>query len=433
MDYKVKDVTLASKGGNLVRWARDHMPVLAEVRKRFSQEKPLENIVVGACLHVTKETAVLIETLLEGGAKVALCASNPLSTQDEVAAYLASIGVNVYAWRGMNFDEYYEAIGKVISKSPYITIDDGADLVSTVHKLRYGERSRDIEIVKKVLGETPKINIVGGTEETTTGVIRLRVLAREGKLLYPIIAVNDAYTKFLFDNRYGTGQSTIDGILRATNVLLAGKVVVVAGYGWCGRGIAMRARGMGAHVIITEVNPLRALEAVMDGFTVMPMNEACKIGDVFITATGNINVIRGEHMLKMKSGAILANSGHFNVEINLDDLEAITKEKREIRQSVVEHVLINDKKVYLLAEGRLVNLVAAEGHPSEVMDMSFANQALSVEYLVKRGKELKPSVHPVPKEIDEEVAKLKLRSMGISIDELTEEQRKYLESWEMGT
>jgi len=431
--YKVKDIALAEKGSSLVKWARDHMPVLAEIRKRFSQERPLAGLTIGACLHVTKETAVLVETLLEGGAKVALCASNPLSTQDEVAAYLASIGVNVYAWRGMDFNGYYEAIGNVLSKYPDITIDDGADLVSTLHKLRYAESSKEVDVVKRTLGAIPDFKVIGGTEETTTGVVRLRALAREGKLLYPIIAVNDAYTKFLFDNRYGTGQSTIDGILRATNILLSGKIVVVAGYGWCGRGIAMRARGMGANVVVTEVSPIRALEAVMDGFTVMPMSEACKIGDIFITATGNINVIRGEHVLKMKDGAILANSGHLNVEINLNDLETITKEKREIRPNVVEHLLINDKKIYLLAEGRLVNLVAAEGHPSEVMDMSFANQALSVEYLAKKGRELSPQVYPVPREIDEEVARLKLKSMGISIDELTEEQKKYLESWEAGT
>jgi len=433
VDFKVRDISLAERGSNLVKWARDHMPVLAETRRRFKQEKPLEGITIGACLHVTKETAVLIETLLEGGARVSLCASNPLSTQDEVAAYLASIGVKVYAWRGMDFEGYYEAIGRVLSKSPDITIDDGADLVSTIHKLTYGESSKEVEVVKKVLGVVPSFKVVGGTEETTTGVTRLRALAREGKLLYPIIAVNDAYTKFLFDNRYGTGQSTIDGMLRATNVLIAGKVVVVAGYGWCGKGVAMRARGMGARVVVTEVDPIKALEAVMDGFTVMPMSEASKTGDIFITVTGDINVIRGEHMLKMKDGAILANSGHFNVEINLEDLEAITREKREIRPYVTEHVLVNGKKLYLLAEGRLVNLVAAEGHPSEVMDMSFANQALCVEYLVKQGRELAPHVHPVPREIDEEVARLKLKSMGVEIDSLTEEQRAYLESWKVGT
>lgn len=433
MDFKVRDLSLAERGSYLVKWARDHMPVLAEIRRRFREEKPLDGIVVGACLHVTKETAVLVETLTDGGAKVALCASNPLSTQDEVAAYLASKGINVYAWRGMDFEGYYEAIGRVLSKLPTITIDDGADLVSTLHKLSFGESSKEIEIVKNVLGTTPSFSVVGGTEETTTGVMRLRALMREGKLLYPIIAVNDAYTKFLFDNRYGTGQSTIDGILRATNVLISGKVVVVAGYGWCGRGVAMRARGMGARVVVTEVNPIRALEAVMDGFEVMPMSEACKIGDIFITVTGNISVIRGEHMLKMKDGAVLANSGHFNVEINLEDLEAITREKIEIRPNVTEHVLMNSKKLYLLAEGRLVNLVAAEGHPSEVMDMSFANQALSVEYLAKKGKELAPCVYPVPREIDEGVAKLKLKSMSIEIDSLTEEQKAYLESWKIGT
>ncbi|MEM4577118.1 MAG: adenosylhomocysteinase [Candidatus Nezhaarchaeales archaeon] len=433
MSFRVKDPSLADKGALLVEWARDHMPVLAEIRRRFGRERPLEGLTVGACLHVTKETAILVETLLEGGAKVALCASNPLSTQDEVAAYLASIGVSVYAWRGMDFEGYYEAIGSVLSKDPDLTIDDGADLVSTIHKLSLGETSKEIEVVKRVLGHAPKFKVIGGTEETTTGVMRLRALMREGKLLYPIVAVNDAYTKFLFDNRYGTGQSTIDGVLRATNVLMAGKVVVVAGYGWCGKGVAMRARGMGAHVIVTEVDPVKALEAVMDGFTVMPMSEACKHGDIFITVTGDANVIRGEHMLKMKDGAILANSGHFNVEINLNDLEAITREKKEIRPNVVEHVLVNGKKLYLLAEGRLVNLVAAEGHPSEVMDMSFANQALSVEYLAKRGKDLAPCVYPVPKEIDIEVAKLKLKSMGIKIDVLTEEQKTYLESWKVGT
>ena len=432
MEYKVKDIGLASAGEGLVKWARDHMPVLMNIRRRFREEKPLSGLVVGACLHVTKETAVLVETLMEGGAKVALCASNPLSTQDEVAAYLASIGVNVYAWRGMDFEGYYEAIGRVLASAPRITVDDGADLVSTLHKIKLGEPSREVEVVKSVVS-TPSMNVIGGTEETTTGVIRLRALARDGKLLYPIIAVNDAYTKFLFDNRYGTGQSTIDGILRATNVLLAGKVFVVAGYGWCGRGIAMRARGMGANVIVTEVNPLRALEAVMDGFTVTTMDEASRVGDIFVTATGDINVIRGEHMLKMKDGAILANSGHFNVEININDLEAISKSKREIRPNVVEYTLVNGKRIYLLAEGRLVNLAAAEGHPSEVMDMSFANQALSIEYLAKKGHTLKPDVYSVPKEIDEEVARLKLESMGVKIDKLTEEQRKYLESWEAGT
>ncbi|MDI9620140.1 MAG: adenosylhomocysteinase [Candidatus Nezhaarchaeota archaeon] len=433
MSYRVKDIALAERGRSLVAWARDHMPVLSRVREMFSSEKPLSGARIGACLHVTKETAVLVEALMEGGATVALCASNPLSTQDEVAAYLASIGVHVYAWRGMSSEEYYEAIGKVLSKAPHITIDDGADLVSTLHKLKYGEGSQELKIVEKIVGGDHIPKVIGGTEETTTGVVRLRSLAEEGKLLYPIIAVNDAYTKFLFDNRYGTGQSTIDGILRATNTLLCGKTFVVAGYGWCGRGIALRARGMGANVVVTEVNPLRALEAVMDGFTVKSMVEACRVGDIFVTATGNINVIRGEHILKMKDGAILANSGHFNVEINLNDLEVITKEKREIKANIAEHVLINGKKVYVLAEGRLVNLVAAEGHPSEVMDMSFANQALSVEYLVKRGRELRPAVYSVPKEIDEEVARLKLESMNVKIDELTEEQKKYLGSWKLGT
>ena len=415
-NFKVKDLDLASKGELLIEWASMHMPVLGKIKKRFEREKPLSGLTIGACLHVTKETAVLVGTLMAGGAKVALCGSNPLSTQDEVAAALAQKGAKVYAWRGETTEEYYWCIEQVIAHEPDITMDDGADLVSTIH-------AKKQELLPK---------IKGGTEETTTGVNRLKAMEKRGDLKYPIIAVNDAYTKFLFDNRYGTGQSTIDGILRATNILLAGKNFVVCGYGWCGRGLALRARGMGANVIVTEVNPLKALEAVMDGFRVMPIEKAAEIGDIFVTTTGNINVIRGEHMLKMKNGAILANSGHFNVEINLKDLEKIKKAKRTIKPNLEEYTLQNGKKIYLLSEGRLVNLAAAEGHPSEVMDMSFSNQALCVEYLAKRER-LPPKVYSVPREIDEAVAKLKLEAMGIQIDALTEEQKQYLESWEMGT
>ncbi|MGQ9529934.1 MAG: adenosylhomocysteinase [Candidatus Bathycorpusculaceae bacterium] len=415
-DFKVKDTSLASKGHLQIEWASKHMPVLNQIKERFSKEKPLKNLTLGACLHVTKETGVLVEAFLDGGAKVALCGSNPLSTQDEVAAALTEKGVKVFAWRGQTTEEYYWCIEQVINHKPTITLDDGADLVGTIHSKRTEALS----------------NVKGGTEETTTGVLRLRAMEKTGTLKYAIIAVNDAYTKYLFDNRYGTGQSTIDGILRTTNVLLAGKNFVVCGYGWCGRGIAMRAQGMGANVIITEVNPLRALEAAMNGFRIMPIAEAAKIGDIFITATGNINVIRKEHMEKMKNGAILANSGHFNVEINIKDLEEIAASKRTIRPNLEEYTLKDGRKLYLLAEGRLVNLASAEGHPSEVMDMSFANQALCVEYLAKNEK-LPPKVYEVPKEVDESVARLKLNSMKIKIDELTDEQKKYLATWEMGT
>jgi len=415
-NYKVKNLNLAEKGRLLIEWASRHMPVLNQIKARFEKEKPLEDIKIGACLHVTKETAVLVETLHAGGADVALCGSNPLSTQDEVAAALAKSGVKVYAWRNETTEEYYWCVNKVIDEEPMITLDDGADLVSTIHSTR-NEALR---------------NIIGGTEETTTGVIRLRALAKEGRLKYPIIAVNDAYTKYLFDNRYGTGQSTIDGILRATSILLAGKNFVVCGYGWCGRGIALRAKGMGAKVIVTEVNPLRALEAVMEGFQVMPLEEAAEIGDIFITATGNLHVIRKEHMLKMKDGAIVGNSGHFNVEINIPDLEEISVSKRSVRPNLEEYLLNNGRRIYLLAEGRLVNLASAEGHPSEVMDMSFSNQALCVEYMAKKPS-LEPQVYPVPSEIDEMVARLKLKGLGIKIDEMTEEQKSYLLSWEAGT
>lgn len=415
-NFKVKDLNLAEKGGLLVEWASRHMPVLGQIRERFEREKPLEGFKIGACLHVTKETAVLVETLKAGGAEIALCGSNPLSTQDEVASAIAKWGVNVYAWRGETTEEYYWCINKVIDRTPMITLDDGADLVGTIHT----SRREALETVK------------GGTEETTTGVIRLRAMEKEGALKYPIIAVNDAYTKYLFDNRYGTGQSTIDGILRATNILLAGKKFVVCGYGWCGRGLALRARGMGANVIVTEVNSLRALEAVMDGFQVMPLREAAGIGDIFVTVTGNVHVIRKEHILKMTDGAIIANSGHFNVEISIPDLEEISSSKRNIRPNLEEYALNDGRRIYLLAEGRLVNLASAEGHPSEVMDMSFSNQALCMEYLAKKPK-MEPKVYSVPKEIDEVVAYLKLKGMNIRVDEMTEEQKRYVSSWEAGT
>jgi len=418
MEYDVKNTDLASKGKMKIEWAASKMRVLGKIKERFLREKPLKGIKISACLHVTSETANLIDTLKSAGAKIRLCASNPLSTQDEVAASLVKdYEIEVFAVRGEDKDTYYKHIHKVLQLEPDITMDDGADLVSTIH-------SENPEFVSKILG---------GTEETTTGVIRLRSLERENKLKYPIIAVNDADTKHLFDNRYGTGQSTIDGILRATNYLLAGSTFVVCGYGWCGRGIAMRARGMGARVVVCEVNPLRALEAVMDGFWVMPLKEACPLGDIFVTSTGDRDVIRKEHFLLMKDGALVANSGHFNVEINLDDLAEIAIDKREIRKNVEEFKLKDGRKINLLAQGRLVNLAAAEGHPSMVMDMSFANQALCCEYLGKEGKNLQKKVYKVPVEIDEKVAVLKLESMGIKIDELTEDQKRYLSSWEIGT
>ncbi len=417
LKYHIKDLSLAPEGKKKTEWASQEMPVLKLIRERFAKEKPLQGIRISGCLHITSETANLALTLKAGGAEVVLCASNPLSTQDEVAAYLVEEGISVFAIRGEDRETYYRHIHAALDHCPHITIDDGADLVSTLHK----ERTHLLE------------GVIGGTEETTTGVIRLRAMARDGALHYPIIAVNDALTKYLFDNRYGTGQSTIDGILRATNVLLAGKTFVVAGYGWCSRGIAMRARGMGAKVIITEVNPLRALEALMDGYWVMPMREAARIGDIFVTATGDINVIDREHFLVMKDGVILANSGHFNVEINISALEELAVEKVRIRPNVDQYILPDGRRINLLAEGRLVNLAAAEGHPSAVMDMSFSNQALSVAYLVKNGHALEKKVYPVPREIDEEVARLKLRSLGVEIDTLTPEQEKYLSSWEEGT
>jgi adenosylhomocysteinase len=415
-DSKIKDPSLASKGHLQIEWASNHMPVLSQIQKRFSKEEPLKGLTLGACLHVTKETGVLIETLLASGAKVALCGSNPLSTQDDVAAALAEEGVHVFAWREQTTDEYYWCVERALDYEPVMTLDDGADLVGTIH-------SKRTEVLR---------NVKGGTEETTTGVLRLRAMEKTGALKYPIMAVNDAYTKYLFDNRYGTGQSTIDGILRATNILLAGKNFVICGYGWCARGIAMRAQGMGANVIVTEVNPLRALEAAMNGYRVMPLAEAAALGDIFVTATGDVSVIRKEHMQAMKDGAILANSGHFNVEINIKDLEALTVSKRNMRPNLEEYALKDGRKIYLLADGRLVNLAAAEGHPSEVMDMSFANQALCAEYIAKTAKQ-PPKVYQVPNEIDETVAKLKLDSMGIKVDELTSEQKKYLATWEMGT
>jgi adenosylhomocysteinase len=415
-EFQVKDKTLAPQGHLQIEWASAHMPVLNQVKNRFSKEKPLKGLMIGACLHVTKETAVLVDTLMAGGAQVALCGSNPLSTQDDVAAALAEKGVHVFAQRGQTTEQYYWCIDKVLDYKPVITLDDGADLVGTLHSKRTAELP----------------NVKGGTEETTTGVIRLRAMEKAGSLKYPIVAVNDAYTKYLFDNRYGTGQSTLDGVIKTTNTLIAGKTFVVGGYGWCSRGIAMRAQGMGANVIVTEVQPLKALEAAMNGFRVMPMAEAAVIGDIFVTATGDINVIRKEHMQKMKDGAIIANSGHFNVEISLKDLEALSTAKRTIRPNLEEYMLKDGRKLHLLAEGRLVNLSAAEGHPSEVMDMSFANQALCAEYMAKTEK-LPPKVYTVPTDIDETVAELKLKSMGVKIDELTEEQKKYLAAWEMGT
>jgi adenosylhomocysteinase len=415
-NFKVRNPSLASKGLLQIEWASKHMPVLDQIKTRFSEEKPFKGITLGACLHVTKETAVLIDAFLAGGAKVTLCGSNPLSTQDDVAAALAEKGVHVFAWREQTTEEYYWCVERAIDHNPLVTLDDGADLVGTIH-------SKRTEALSK---------IKGGTEETTTGVLRLRAMEKTGDLKYAIIAVNDAYTKYLFDNRYGTGQSTIDGILRATNILLAGKNFVVCGYGWCARGIAMRAQGMGANIIVTEVNPLRALEAVMNGLRVLPIADAAVIGDIFVTATGDASVIRKEHMQKMKDGAILANSGHFNVEINIKDLEELAASKRNIRPNLDEYTLKDDRRLYLLADGRLVNLAAAEGHPSEVMDMSFANQALCVEHIVKTEKKA-PKVYDVPKEIDEAIAGLKLDAMNVKIDELTPEQKKYLATWEMGT
>ncbi|MEM0370732.1 MAG: adenosylhomocysteinase [Pyrobaculum sp.] len=435
-EYKVKDISLAGRGRDQLYWAERNMPVLMEIRKRFLRDKPLQGHTIAACLHVTKETGVLVRTLMAGGARVVLIPSNPLSTQDEVAAALAEEGVYVYAWRGMSERDYYNAIGFALSFYPTITLDDGADLTATIHKLKHGVSDYTIdfvlEVAKSIDVDRLVSNLRGGTEETTTGVLRLRALDKAGKLLYPIVAVNESYTKYLFDNRYGTGQSTWDGVMRATNLLVAGRNVVVVGYGWVGRGIAIRARGLGARrVIVVEVDPVRALEALFDGFEVMPMDKAAEVGDIFITATGNIRAINLGHIFKMRDGAVLANAGHFNVEIDVAGLERVAVAKKTIRPYLEEYTLPNGKRVYLIGEGRLVNLVAAEGHPSEVMDLSFANQALASEYLVKNR--LPVGVYKLPDELDREVAKLKLLTMGVEIEQLTEEQRQYISSWELGT
>ncbi len=416
-EYDVKDMALADEGMSNIEWAANEMPVLRLIRSRFEQEKPLKGVRIAGCLHITTETANLALTLKAGGAEVALCASNPLSTQDTAAAALVKAGVPTFAIKGEDDQIYYNHINANLDRKPHITMDDGCDLVATVHKDR-----------RECLDD-----IVGGTEETTTGVIRLRSMENQGKLMYPIIAVNDANTKHLFDNRYGTGQSTVDGITRATNILWAGKKVIIVGYGWCGRGIAMRARGMGAHVMVTEIDPIRALEAVLDGYEVMPVMEAARVGDIFITVTGDWHCLDKQHFDVMKDGAIVANSGHFNVEIDIPALESMAKEKRKPRAFVDEYVLPDGRRLMLLGEGRLINLAAAEGHPASVMDMSFANQALCAEYMVKNSKELEKKVYGVPEYIDKEVGRLKLQAMGIEIDTLTVEQEEYLGSWESGT
>ncbi|MCH8849953.1 MAG: adenosylhomocysteinase [Chloroflexi bacterium] len=416
--HDVKELRLAEEGVRRIEWAAREMPVIATIRERFLKDKPLKGLRLAGCLHVTTETANLAIALRDGGAELTLCASNPLSTQDDVAAALvAEYGIPTFAIKGEDDDTYYKHLNQALDSAPQITMDDGADLVATIHKDR-------TELIDGVLG---------GTEETTTGVIRLRAMAKDGALKYPIIAVNEANTKHLFDNRYGTGQSTLDGITRATNILWAGKTVVVVGYGWCGRGVSMRARGMGSSVVVVEVDPLRALEAVMDGYRVMPMMEASAIGDIFISITGDIHAIDEHHMEVMKDGAILANSGHFNVELNLEALAAMAESRREVRPFVEEFRLADGRRLFLLGEGRLINLTAAEGHPASVMDMSFANQALSVEHLVLQEKRLEVDVHDVPRHIDEEIARLKLAALGVKIDELTDKQRKYLSSWQEGT
>ncbi|MCC7203172.1 MAG: adenosylhomocysteinase [Nitrospirae bacterium] len=418
MDFDIKDIGLADKGKLRIEWAEQNMPVLRLIRERFKKEKPLKGMRLTACLHVTTETACLAQTLKEGGADTVLCASNPLSTQDDVAASLVKhSGIPVFAIKGEDNDTYYKHINSALDLNPNITMDDGADVVSLLHSKRK-------DLLKSV---------IGGTEETTTGVIRLKSMANEGVLEYPIIAVNDALTKHLFDNRYGTGQSTLDGMLRATNRLVAGTVVVVAGYGWCGKGIAMRAKGLGGDVVVAEIDALKALEAVMDGYRVMPMSAAAKIGDFFVTVTGDINVLREEHFKIMKDGAIVCNSGHFNVEIDIPALRKLSRKRRVIRDYVEEFTMKDGRRINLLGEGRLINLASAEGHPSSVMDMSFANQALSAEYMVKKGSKLGKNVYPVPANIDREIARLKLNAMGIKIDKLTKEQQQYLASWEMGT
>jgi adenosylhomocysteinase len=418
MNYDIKDIKLAAKGKNRIEWADKYMPVLKTIRTRFEKEKPLKGYKISACLHVTAETANLMRTLKAGGAELRLCASNPLSTQDDVAASLVKdYGIQTFSVKGEDNKLYYKHINQALDQRPNITMDDGADLVSTLHTTRK-------DLIK---------NILGSTEETTTGVIRLRSMQKAGTLAFPVIAVNDSQTKYMFDNRYGTGQSTLDGIIRATNILLAGSAVVVAGYGWCGRGLAMRARGMGANVIVTEIDSVKGLEAVMDGYRVMPMAQAAKIGDVFVTVTGDINVIRPEHFKVMKDGAIVCNSGHFNVELDIDGLKKIAKSVRTTREFVEEYTLRNGRRVIILGEGRLINLASAEGHPASVMDMSFANQALAAEMLVKKGKGMDKKVYALPTELDNRIAQIKLQAMGTRIDVLTPEQKKYLASWEMGT
>jgi len=441
MDYDIKDIQLAEKGRLRIEWAEKSMNVLRTIKERFEAEKPLKGLRLSACLHVTTETAALAKTLKAGGAEVVICASNPLSTQDDVAASLvADDEIPVFAIKGEDHATYYSHILSALQYEPHITMDDGADLVSSIHFIalqKWDDLEASVSAWGQSLSEEDRSrflkNVIGGTEETTTGVIRLRSMEEAGVLQFPVVSVNDADTKHLFDNRYGTGQSTVDGIIRATNRLLAGSTFVVSGYGWCGRGVATKAKGHGSHVIICEVDPLRALEAVMDGFQVMPIAEAAPLGDFFCTLTGDINVIRLEHFLEMKEGAIVANSGHFDVELDLNGLAGASVARRQIREFVEEFSLNNGRKIYVLGEGRLINLAAAEGHPSSVMDMSFANQALSAEYMAKEHADLKRKVYPVPHAIDQEIARLKLKSMGVEIDTLTEEQKHYLSSWEMGT
>ncbi len=416
-NYRVKDISLAAEGKLKIEWAQDHMPVLMTLSEKFKKTQPFKGYKIATCLHITKESAVLLKTLAAAGAQTAITACNPLSTQDDIAAVLASEGHKVFGWRGLSNEQYYENINLALDLKPDITIDDACDLIYTSHTTR-----------KELLGK-----IKGGCEETTSGVKRLKIMEKEGVLKYPVIAVNDARTKHLFDNRYGTGQSTIDGILQATSVLLAGKTFVVVGYGWCGRGIAARANGMGAEVVVTEVEPVAALEARMDGFKVLPIQEAAKIGDIFVTATGNKHVISRNHLMLIKDGAILANAGHFNLEIEVSALEKLAKKKRLIRPNCIEYTLGNKKRLYLLAEGRLINLSAAEGHPSEVMDMSFSTQALACLYIAENYRTLKPKVYNLPYEQESEIAYLKLKSMGIEIDSLTPEQKKYLAGWQEGT
>ena len=417
MDYDIKDISLAKKGYLRAEWAEREMPVLRKIKDRFYKEKPLKGIKLAGCLHITAETANLAMTLQAGGAELTLCASNPLSTQDDIAAHLVENGIPIFAIKGEDSKTYYDHMSATVDTAPNITMDDGADVVAMLHS------------DKRHLLD----NVIGGMEETTTGVIRLKALSNEKKLMYPVVAVNDSQTKHMFDNRYGTGQSTLDGIIRATNILITGKTVVTIGYGWCGKGFAMRAKGMGAHTVVCEVDPVKALEAVMDGHQVMSMNEASSIGDIFLTVTGGMSAVDKHHFEKMKDGAIVANSGHFNVEINIDSLEKMSESKRQIREFVEEYTVEDGRKIFILGEGRLINLSAAEGHPPSVMDMSFANQALAGEYIVKNHKTLSPEVYTLPNDVDSEIARLKLTAMNMSFDTLTAEQDKYLNSWELGT